>query len=163
MSDPAKSPVNTRKSSFSQHDFGEVDVTFLDGSSRRIHFFASRLKYSRFIRVSVVKDQAVESLVRSVAEHLDSLGGAPLMCVFDRPKNRPKTSRSLHSSSKAVEQGSRRCPKGSSYAYRCQRYPWNEYTVRANYSKSFLALAESIRPARFDDLPRAHHLVLRWR
>jgi len=71
---------------FSQHDFGEVDVSFLDGSTRRIHFFASRLKYSRFIRVSVVKDQTVESLVRNLAEHLDSWGGAPLMCVFDRPK-----------------------------------------------------------------------------
>jgi transposase len=71
---------------FSQHDFGEVDVAFLDGSIRRIHFFASRLKYSRFICVSVVKDQAVESLVRNLAEHLDHWGGAPLMCVFDRPK-----------------------------------------------------------------------------
>ena len=71
---------------FSPHDFGEVDVTFLDGSSRRIHFFASRLKYSRFICVRVVKDQAVESLVRNLAEHFDSWGGAPLMCVFDRPK-----------------------------------------------------------------------------
>jgi putative NADPH-quinone reductase len=71
---------------FSQHDFGEVDVTFLDGASRRIHFFASRLKYSRFICVSVVKDQTVESLVRNLAEHLDRWGGAPLMCVFDRPK-----------------------------------------------------------------------------
>ena len=71
---------------FSQHDFGEVEVAFLDGSSRRIHFFASRLKYSRWIRVSVVKDQTVESLVRNLAEHLDSWGGAPLMCVFDRPK-----------------------------------------------------------------------------
>jgi transposase len=71
---------------FSQHDFGEVEVAFLDGSSRRIHFFASRLKYSRLIRVSVVKDQTVESLVRNLAEHLDSWGGAPLMCVFDRPK-----------------------------------------------------------------------------
>jgi transposase len=40
---------------FSQHDFGQVDVAFVDGSIRRIHFFASRLKYSRFIRVSVVK------------------------------------------------------------------------------------------------------------
>jgi hypothetical protein len=55
---------------FSQHDFGEVDVAFLDGSTRRIHFFASRLKYSRLIRVSVVKDQTVESLVRNLAEHL---------------------------------------------------------------------------------------------
>ena len=71
---------------FSQHDFGEVEVAFLDGSSRRIHFFASRLKYSRWIRVSVVQDQTVESLVRNLAEHLDSWGGAPLMCVFDRPK-----------------------------------------------------------------------------
>src|SRR5437667_7346589 len=71
---------------FSQHDFGEVEVAFLDGSSRRIHFFASRLKYSRLIRVSVVKDQTVESLVRNLAEHLDSWGGVPLMCVFDRPK-----------------------------------------------------------------------------
>src|SRR6266481_1098055 len=38
---------------FSQHDFGEVDVTFLDGAIHRIHFFASRLKYSRFICVRV--------------------------------------------------------------------------------------------------------------
>jgi hypothetical protein len=34
----------------------------------------------------VVKDQTVESLVRNLAEHLDSWGGAPLLCVFDRPK-----------------------------------------------------------------------------
>jgi transposase len=37
---------------FSQHDFGKVDVKFLDGSIKRVHFFASRLKYSRYIRVS---------------------------------------------------------------------------------------------------------------
>jgi len=71
---------------FSQHDFGQVDVEFLDGSARRIHFFASRLKYSRSIRVSVVKDETVESLVRNLAEHLRSWGGVPLLCVFDRPK-----------------------------------------------------------------------------
>src|SRR5436305_10571030 len=71
---------------FSQHDFGQVDVEFRDGTARRIHFFASRLKYSRWVRVSLVKDETVESLVRSLAQHLDSWGGAPLMCVFDRPK-----------------------------------------------------------------------------
>jgi hypothetical protein len=49
---------------FSQHDFGQVEVEFLNGASQRIHFFASRLKYSRLIRVSLVKDEAVESLVR---------------------------------------------------------------------------------------------------
>lgn len=71
---------------FSQHDFGQLEVEFVDGSRRRIHFFASRLKYSRYIRVSVVEDEAVESLVRNLAEHLASWGGAPLLCVFDRPK-----------------------------------------------------------------------------
>src|SRR5207245_1798123 len=71
---------------FSQYDFGQVDVEFIDGTARRIRFFASRLKYSRWMRVSVVKDETVESLVRSLAQHLDSWGGAPLVCVFDRPK-----------------------------------------------------------------------------
>src|SRR2546428_8160087 len=59
---------------------------FIDGTARRIRFFASRLKYSRWMRVSVVKDETVESLVRSLAQHLDSWGGAPLVWVFDRPK-----------------------------------------------------------------------------
>ncbi len=71
---------------FSQHDFGQVDVEFLEGSSCRIHFFASRLKYARLVRVSLVRDETVESLVRNLAQHLHSWGGAPLMCVFDRPK-----------------------------------------------------------------------------
>jgi len=71
---------------FSQHDFGEVEVGFLNGGRRRIHFFASRLKYSRVVRVTLVKDETVESLVRTLAEHLASWGGRPLLCVFDRPK-----------------------------------------------------------------------------
>jgi hypothetical protein len=29
---------------FSQHDFGEVEIAFLNGSVQRVHFFASRLK-----------------------------------------------------------------------------------------------------------------------
>jgi transposase len=71
---------------FSQHDFGQIEVQFVDGASQRVHFFASRLKYSRFLCVSLVRDEAVESLVRTLAEHLTSWGGAPLQCVFDRPK-----------------------------------------------------------------------------
>jgi len=71
---------------FSQHDFGQVDVEYLDGTIERVRFFASRLKYSRLMRVSLVKDETVETLVRNLADHLDSWGGAPLMCVFDRPK-----------------------------------------------------------------------------
>jgi hypothetical protein len=36
---------------FSQHDFGQVEIPFLNDSVQRIHFFASRLKYSRYIVV----------------------------------------------------------------------------------------------------------------
>src|SRR6516162_8010448 len=50
---------------FSQHDFGQVDVEFLNGMVRRGHFFASRLKYSRYIRVGLVKDETVEGFVKS--------------------------------------------------------------------------------------------------
>ena len=71
---------------FSQHDFGEVDVQFRNGTRQRIHFFASRLKYSRWVRISLVEDEKVETLVRTLAEHLASWGGRPLLCVFDRPK-----------------------------------------------------------------------------
>ena len=71
---------------FSQHDFGQVVVEFLNGTRQRIHFFASRLKYSRVVRVSLVQDETVETLVRSLAEHLAGWGGRPLLCVFDRPK-----------------------------------------------------------------------------
>ena len=71
---------------FSQHDFGQYNVKFVDGTFRRVHFFASRLKYSRYIRVSLVRDEGVESLVRTLAEHLHGWGGRPLLCVFDRPK-----------------------------------------------------------------------------
>lgn len=71
---------------FSQHDFGQVDVSYLDGSIQRLRFFASRLKYSRTIRVTRVPDETVETLVRTLADQLHSWGGAPLMCVFDRPK-----------------------------------------------------------------------------
>jgi transposase len=71
---------------FCQHDFGEVDVRFMDGTSRRVHFFASRLKYSRWTEVSLVPDEAVESLVRAMVDHYAAMGGIPLLAVFDRPK-----------------------------------------------------------------------------
>jgi transposase len=71
---------------FSQHDFGEVWVTYHDGTESKVHFFASRLKYSRWVEVSLVSDERVESLVRAVVEHLAAFGGIPLVTVFDRPK-----------------------------------------------------------------------------
>jgi transposase len=71
---------------FSQHDFGQVDVVYVDGTKKRVHFFASRLKWSRWVEVSVVPDECVETLVRTLVVHYECMGGVPLASVFDRPK-----------------------------------------------------------------------------
>jgi transposase len=71
---------------FSQHDFGQVDVRYLDGREERVHFFASRLKYSRWVDVRVVADERIEALVRSLLAAFASFGGVVLMAVFDNPK-----------------------------------------------------------------------------
>lgn len=68
---------------FSQHDFGQRRVSFADGSIQVIHFFASRLKYSRFINVQVVDNEQQETVVRCLLRAFDQFGGMPLMCVFD--------------------------------------------------------------------------------
>jgi transposase len=71
---------------FTQHDFGEVDVRFLNGTKKRVHFFASRLKYSRWAEVSLVPNEQVETLARAMVDHFAAMGGIPLLAVFDRPK-----------------------------------------------------------------------------
>lgn len=71
---------------FTQHDFGEVRVRFLDGTTQRVHFFASRLKYSRWVEVSLVPNEQVETLARTLVDHFAAMGGIPLLAVFDRPK-----------------------------------------------------------------------------
>src|SRR5262245_4752114 len=71
---------------FSQHDFGEVWVTYQDGTETKLHFFTSRLKYSRWVEVTLVPDERVETLVRSLVDHLAAFGGIPLVTVFDRPE-----------------------------------------------------------------------------
>jgi len=71
---------------FCQHDFGQVDVCFLDGRRRRVHFFASRMKWSRWVEVTIVSDEGAETLVRTLVSHYERIGGVPLASVFDRPK-----------------------------------------------------------------------------
>jgi transposase len=71
---------------FSQHDFGQVDVRFVDGAKKRVRFFASRLKYSRFVAMTLVEDERTETLVRCLARDFVAFGGLPLLAVFDRPK-----------------------------------------------------------------------------
>lgn len=68
---------------FSQHDFGQRRVTFADGSTQVVHFFASRLKYSRFIDVQIVDNEQQETVVRCLLRTFEHFGGVPLMCVFD--------------------------------------------------------------------------------
>jgi hypothetical protein len=51
---------------FSQHDFGDVSVRYVTGTTERLRFFASRLKWSRFAHIVVVPDQRVEALVRAL-------------------------------------------------------------------------------------------------
>ena len=71
---------------FSQHDFGQVVVRYANGSTERLHFFASRLKYSRWSEVRIVPNEQVESLVRALLDSFDVWGGRPLVAVFDNPK-----------------------------------------------------------------------------
>ena len=71
---------------FSQHDFGSVRVTYADGSKETVHFFVSRLKYSRGSDVRVVPDEKVEALVRALLAAFQAWGGVPLRSVFDNPK-----------------------------------------------------------------------------
>jgi transposase len=87
---PSKTALITRfeavPGEFSQHDFGEVRVKYLDGTTERLIFFATRLKYSRWAQVSLVPNQQAETLVRACCEHFAEVGGIPLMAVFDRPR-----------------------------------------------------------------------------
>jgi len=71
---------------FSQHDFGSVKVTYANGSCEKIHFFASRLKYSRWAHVVPVPNEKVEPLIRALVQAFESFGGVPLRAVFDNPK-----------------------------------------------------------------------------
>jgi transposase len=71
---------------FAQFDFGVADVRLLDGGTRRIHFAAYRLKYSRWVWGVIVPDERVESLVRALLACFEASGGVPLRVVFDNPK-----------------------------------------------------------------------------
>ena len=71
---------------FSQHDFGQVDVRDTDGTLERIRFFASRLKWSRFVHVTLVPDEGEEALIRGLLSAFEAFRGVPLVTVWDNPK-----------------------------------------------------------------------------
>jgi transposase len=68
---------------FSQHDYGERRVSYADGSSEVVHFFVSRLKYSRYLDVQVVPNEQLETLIRALLRAFERFEGMPLKCVFD--------------------------------------------------------------------------------
>lgn len=68
---------------FSQHDFGQRRVRYEDGRIEVVRFFASRLKYSRYVDVQVVENEQQETVVRSLLKAFENFGGVPLMGVFD--------------------------------------------------------------------------------
>ena len=51
-----------------------------------MHFSASRLKYSRWIEVTIVPEERAETLVRTWVDHFAAIGGVPVLAVLDRPK-----------------------------------------------------------------------------
>jgi transposase len=71
---------------FSQHDFGQVDVRYPSRVIERVHFFASRLKWSRVVHVVLVPDEREETLVRGLLDAFEAFGGIPLVTVWDNPK-----------------------------------------------------------------------------
>ena len=72
---------------FAQHDFGQFRVKYTaTGETEIIHFFASKLKYSRVCRVLLVLDETLESVCFSLVDAFDFFGGMPLISVFDNPK-----------------------------------------------------------------------------
>lgn len=72
---------------FAQHDFGQFRTEYSDTGEREVlHFFATRLKYSRLSHVSLVPDEKLETLCYALLDGFDFIGGLTLISVFDNPK-----------------------------------------------------------------------------
>lgn len=76
---------------FSQHDFGQRRVQYADGRIQVVKFFASRLKYSRYVDVQVVDNEQQETVVRCLLRAFEHFGGVPLMGVFDNMSSAVKS------------------------------------------------------------------------
>jgi transposase len=76
---------------FSQHDFGQRRVQYTDGRIEVVRFFASRLKYSRYVDVQVVDNKQQETVVHCLLRAFEHFGGVPLMGVFDNMSSAVKS------------------------------------------------------------------------
>jgi hypothetical protein len=71
---------------FAQHDFGTLTVTYTDGSSQKLTFYAGRLKYSRALHVAIVDSENTEAFLRGLEAFGQAMGGLPLINVIDNTK-----------------------------------------------------------------------------
>ena len=61
------------------------------GATQVVRFFASRLKYSRFIDVQIVDNEQQETVVRCLLRAFERFGGVPLFGVFDNMSSAVKS------------------------------------------------------------------------
>jgi hypothetical protein len=71
---------------FSQHDRGQADARYTDARTERLHFFATRLKWSRAADVRLVLSEREEALIWALLRALEALGGAPLVAPDTIPR-----------------------------------------------------------------------------
>ncbi|MBF8305808.1 MAG: transposase [Acidobacteria bacterium] len=72
---------------FAQHDFGYRRVHYEGGEVEMVPFFASRLKFSRFLHVDLTPDERQESVFRALLRAFEKFGGMPSKSVFDQMRN----------------------------------------------------------------------------
>lgn len=68
---------------FAQHDFGQVCVTYTDGKSERLYFYAGRLKYSRALHIQLAAGETAECFLRGLEAFGKAMGGLPQRNVVD--------------------------------------------------------------------------------
>src|SRR6266511_4598711 len=71
---------------FAQHDFGALTVTYTDGTTAKLTFYAGRLKYSRALHVCLVENEGTEAFLRGLEAFAEVMGGLPLLNVIDNAK-----------------------------------------------------------------------------
>jgi transposase len=71
---------------FAQHDFGTLTVSYTDGSTEKLTFYAGRLKYSRALHVCLVDNEGTEAFLRGMEAFATAMGGLPLINVIDNAK-----------------------------------------------------------------------------
>ena len=71
---------------FCQNDFGSVRMRYDNGFEENLHFYASRLKWSRWVYVELVPNEQEEALSRALFNAFQYFGGVPLCCAFDNSK-----------------------------------------------------------------------------